>query len=314
MGIVYLAEDTRLARRVVLKFLPARGPGESLDPLAVERFEREARAASALNHPNICTIHDIGTAADGQPFIVMELLEGQTLKQLLASGARSFDETIDIAIQVADGLEAAHARGIVHRDIKPANLFVTRRGQAKILDFGLAKLLPAVDDASVAETRSVNPQHRSGRRDRHGVLHVARAGAGRNARRAHGSLLARTRALRNGDRPPGVHGIDVGHGVRRHPQSRAASDVAPGAGDAAGARRDYRPAPGERPRAAISNGGRRARRPQASAARQRHRDVVAGDGDGGAAATAAPRLAGGRGVGRARGVRARGSSGRARRF
>ncbi|HYN10989.1 MAG TPA: serine/threonine-protein kinase [Vicinamibacterales bacterium] len=157
MGIVYLAEDTRLARRVVLKFLPARGPGEPLEPLAVERFEREARAASALNHPNICTVYDIGTATDGQPFIVMELLEGQTLKQRLASGARSFDETIDIAIQVVDGLEAAHARGIVHRDIKPANLFVTRRGQAKILDFGLAKLLPTVDAASVAETRSVNP-------------------------------------------------------------------------------------------------------------------------------------------------------------
>ncbi len=212
MGEVWLARDRKLNRQVALKVLPA---DLTQDLSRVARFQQEARAASALNHPNVCTIHALGETPDGQQFIAMEFVEGETLRQRSGGRSVTLREALDLAVQVASALSAAHAAGVVHRDVKPENVMLRLDGLVKVLDFGLAKLAPlGPERADGADTTHARRPDGCGHRGRDGRLHVARAGPRAAGGRPDRRLVAGRAAVRAGRGPPSVRGAEQQRGAR----------------------------------------------------------------------------------------------------
>ena len=224
MGVVYEAEDLRLGRHVAIKFVPDSLLG---DRKSIDRFEREAKAASRLSHPNICTIHEIDDN-NGHPFIVMEKLEGESLKQRMHGSAMELEPLLDIAVQVGEALQALHAKGIIHRDIKPANIFITQSGQVKVLDFGLAKF--SRDAVAAAEELPYEDSLDCSRSSAgHCGVHGSRTGARRGSGPAQRHFLLWRGAVRNGYRQEALQGHERGDHARRHvaPETGAAPIVKP---------------------------------------------------------------------------------------
>ena len=217
MGEVFLADDTQLGRRVALKLLP---PETEADPLARRRLLREAQAAATLDHPHICSVYEVGEA-DGRQYIAMQYVEGETLDARMSRTPLDLPDILASAVQIADAVSEAHAQGILHRDIKPANIMVTTRGDAKVMDFGLAKQVAADSGSPVAETASAIEPARRGRRN--DGIHVARAGARRAARSAQRSLQLRRAAVQDGRRPAAIPGSQHGRGDGGDSHARAVS-------------------------------------------------------------------------------------------
>ena len=215
MGEVYKAKDTRLDRTVAIKVLPSHLAD---NPDLKQRFEREARAVSSLNHPHICTLHDIGEQ-DGTDFLVMEYIEGETLADRLKKGALPLDQALRYAIEIADALDKAHRQGVVHRDLKPGNIMLTKSG-AKLLDFGLAKLKAAAAWAgslcSIRAPHRREAPHRERLHPRHVPVHGSGAARREGRRRADGHLCLWLRPVRDGDRQEGVRGEEPGELDCRH--------------------------------------------------------------------------------------------------